>query len=500
LVLAVLCTAMLMLTTDATIVTIANPSIQEAFRLSSATLQWNVTAYGITFGGFLLLGGRLCDLYGGRRVFLVGVVGFTVASMGAGTSQSMTQLIAFRAAQGLGAAMVAPATLALVTSSYPEPTERQRALAIWATSGAIGGVLGFVLGGVITSQLGWRWIFFVNGPAGALAFIGGLRLLTPGRRAGAGRRLDLPGAVSVTAGLALLIYGLGEGVTAGWAAPSTVAAFVLGACCLLAFGWIEARVRRPLLPLALLRSRAFGADSTNGLLTAAGIGAQFLSALYLQQVYGYSPQRAGLATLPIPLGYALGASVGTRLHRRFGPRLPVVTAGLLVVLALVRLTSLPDRGAYALTMLPAMFLIGFGLGVSRVPAVVVATSGIEPDHKGVAAGLFTMCQQMGMAVGVAVLGTVAALASQSAGASPLTAEAHGVRVACGVGIGIAMAATVMAWWLLPSEPPAESEEPETAERWSNQPEPSEVVVAPPRFAVGAGAEGPAVPVEARGGG
>jgi EmrB/QacA subfamily drug resistance transporter len=448
LILVVLCGAMALLATDSTIVTVANPSIQRAFHVNAATLQWTVTAYGLTFGGFLLLGGKLGDVFGRRRVFVVSICVFIAASMLAGTSRSMPELVVFRALQGLGAAAVSPATLSLISECFTEERAHRRALSAWATAGSLGGLIGFVLGGFVTSALGWRWIFYLNGPAGGVCLFGGLAWLPRLRSRSRSRHLDVPGAILVTVGLSLLVLALGESQSAGWAAASTCAAFAGAAACLAGFLIAESRVADPLLPLAMVWRPEGLANAEIALQMAAAIAAQFLASIYMQQVFGYSAFRAGLATLPLPLGFALGTTLSSRLQHRFGPRTLVTVGCLMLTAAQVRLAFLPDHGSYVTTMLPAIAVQAIGLGIGRVPTVIVATSGFAEEQKGIGAGLYNMFLIVGSSIGVALVATVATMAGRTGGA------AHGLRSGFVVAVVLAALAAAVAAFGFPRTEPA----------------------------------------------
>lgn len=448
LVLAVLCCAQLVLVVDSTIVNIANPTIERALGFTQANLQWTVTAYAVTFGGFLLVGGRLADLVGRRRLFMVGMVAFTVASLGAGAARSAVQLIVFRALQGVAGALVSPTTLSLLAATFSEGPRRQRAYGVWATAAAMGGMVGFVLGGFITATLGWRWIFFVNGPIGLLALAGAARWLpTVGRDPGRGR-LDLAGAVSVTSALALLLYALSNGQGAGWGSASTVVAFTLTVLLGAGFAVVETRAADPLVPFRLLRRRAAIGNLASALQSTMGASSTFLTALYLQQVFGFSPSRAGVATLPLPVCFALGANVSSRAVHRVGPRRLATGAFLLLTAALAWMARTPAHASYATTLLPALAVLGVGLGAAQVPIINTVTTGVDSAEQGIVAALYNMFQRMGGAVGLAVMATLAAAAAGSVQAGAAT-EGHGIRTAFAVAALVGVAGSVVTGTGLP---------------------------------------------------
>jgi EmrB/QacA subfamily drug resistance transporter len=439
----VLCLAELMLAIDITIVTVANPAIERSLGFSAATLQWTLTAYALTYGGFLLLGGRLTDLLGPRRLFVGGMGGFVLASVGAAAAATPVELVACRAAQGLAAAGAAPAALAVLAATFEEGRWRDRAYALWATAGSLGAMVGFLLGGVLTSTLGWRSIFLINVPVGGVAIVGALVWLprqTPARRR---RALDLPGAITATAGVGLVIYGVGQAESRGWAAPETAGPLVLAAAFLGLFLMIEGRTAEPLLPPRILFRRGSISNLALAVLGTVSTAALYLGSLYMQQVFAYSAGTAGAATLSLPVGYGVGANLGSRAIPRVGSRRIAVSGFVLLAVALLWMARTPTHGGYLTTFFPALLVLGVGLGMAQVPCFVTANAGVGPDDHGAAAGLSTMAQQMGGAVGLAVLATVAASSAPGAGLLP-GAEAAGIRVAFVVAAGIAVAGAAMA--------------------------------------------------------
>ena len=456
-ILAVLCTAQLVLVVDGTIVQIANPTIEHALGFDQASLQWTVSAYALTFGGFMLLGGRLADIVGRRRLFVWAMTAFTVASIGAGLSQSATELIVFRAAQGVAGAVVSPTTLSLLAATFSEGKPRQRAYGIWATAASAGGLIGFVLGGAITSFLGWRWIFFVNGPIGAVAVVGAL-LWTPADRETRRGRLDLMGAIVVTGGLGLVIFGLSEVQTAGWSGPATLVGLVGGMGLVGCFAVIERRADEPLVPIGLLRRRAAVGNIGAALQSTVGASFTFLTALYIQQVLGFPPGRAGLATLPLPLSFAVSANLSARWVGRLGAR-RLATVGFLVLAGAAWWAArAPTHGSYLTSMLPALAAQGLGLGAVQVPILNATTSGIESERQGMVAALYNMSQRLGGAVGLAVMATVSISAAGALGGA--VQEAHGLRVASAVLGGVALAAAAVMAFGLPARSPASDPTPE----------------------------------------
>jgi EmrB/QacA subfamily drug resistance transporter len=442
-ILAVLCSAQVMLAVDLTVVNVANASIERALGFTSANLQWTITAYALTYGGFLLLGGRMSDVFGRRRLFIAGVVGFALASLGAGSSATATELIAARAAQGLCAAVVSPAVLSLLAATFPEGRLRHRAYAIWATSGPLGATTGFLIGGIITTVLGWRWIFFLNVPIAALAVSAGAVLLARGDpRAVRTRRLDVPGAVVVTTALALVIYGLGEAQSTSWTSKSTLIALFAAPVFLAGFVLVEHRARDPLLPFALLRRRAAVGNIGAVLQQSIGTSIGFLAPLFMQHIWGFRAVQAGAGTLPLPIGFAIGIRLSSRFVNRFGVRRLAVGGFLLAALGYGWIARTPVHGDYFTTFLPGLVVCSTGQGLVFMRLLVIITSGVRKEDQGIAAGLYTMSQQLGGAVGLAAVATVASAAAVVAG-SRVAAEAHGIRVAFFVCMCIAIFGAIL---------------------------------------------------------
>jgi EmrB/QacA subfamily drug resistance transporter len=450
--LIVLCSAQLILAVDVTVVNVANATIERALHFNAGNLQWTITAYALTFGGFLLLGGRMADLFGRRRLFIAGLVGFAITSLGAGSSQNTVELIGCRAAQGFCAAIVSPAVLSLLAATFPEGRARQRAYGMWATAGSLGGLVGFLFGGIITSALGWRWIFFVNGPIAILAITGAV-LTIPKHLAPVERRprLDIPGAVTVTAGLALVIFSLGEAQSTSWSSTPTIIGLTLAPLFILAFVVIEHRTAEPLLPFALLRRRAAVGNLLSVLQQSVGASTAFLAPLLMQQVWGFSAGRAGAATLPLPIGFGIGARLSSRLVPRVGEKRLVSVGFALAACGCFLLSRVPTHGDYFTTLMPALALRSFGQGLVVVPVVLIVTSGVDRKDQGIAAGLFNMSQQLGGAIGLAVIATIAAAAT-SPGPNHLAGEAHGIRVAFLVALGIAAVGATLALTAMKAAP------------------------------------------------
>jgi EmrB/QacA subfamily drug resistance transporter len=429
-VLAICCIAQFMVVLDISIVNVALPQMRHALHLSVAGQQWVVNAYTLTFAGFLLLGGRAADLFGRRRVFMVGLGLFTAFSLLGGLAQSGAMLIFARAAQGIGGAILAPATLSLLTTRFTAPDERRKALGAWSTTAASGAAIGVLLGGVLTDLLDWRWVLFVNVPIGLALLAGSAVALTESKNDGVKRSLDLPGAVTVTAGLALSVYAIVGTDTHPWGSLQTLGTLALGLALLATFFVIEARfAAEPLVPLSVFRRRSLSA--ANGVAVTIGaslFGTFFFLALFLQQIDGYSPLVNGLATLPSALGTFAATRVATRLVKTLGPRRQLVLGPLVAASGLFWLSALAPGQSYAAHILAPVVLTGFGFGLSFVPMVLAATVGLPSHQAGLASGLINTTRQIGGAIGLAVLATVASTLSMhhAAGVSAIQAAlAHG---------------------------------------------------------------------------
>jgi EmrB/QacA subfamily drug resistance transporter len=421
-VLVLICLAQFMVVLDATIVNVALPSIQKDLGLGEANLQWIVNAYTLVFGGFLLLGGRAGDLVGRKRLFLLGLVIFTVASLLDGLSTSSGMLIGARALQGLGAALISPAALSIISTTFAEGAERARALGVWAAIAIGGAAIGLVLGGVLTQAISWPWIFFVNVPVGVLAFVFSLRLIPESRDERAEHAFDIPGAVTATGGLMALVYAIVKTESAGWGSTTTIG-FFLGAVVLLAsFVAIELRSKAPLVRLSIFRVRSLLTANLVMLFVASGMFAMFFfNTLYIQRVLGYGPLKAGLALLPFTAGIMLSAGLASQFAPRVGVR-PVAAAGMIVTaVGMFLLSRLPVHGSYAADVLPAIMLSSLGMGAVFMPLTLVATTGLEDRDQGLASGLFNTSQQIGGALGLAILSTLAAGATSRAGGADDTA-------------------------------------------------------------------------------
>jgi len=410
--LVVIAVAQLMVVLDATIVNIALPSIQRALNFSPTSLEWVVNAYSLTFGGLLLLGGRAGDLFGRRRMFVGGVVLFTLGSLAGGFATSDAWLIVARAAQGIGAAIVAPTALSLIADTFSEGPARNRALGVYGAVAGAGGAAGLLLGGVLTNFFSWRWVLFVNVPIGiALAIVAPRVLATPQRQAG---RLDLPGAVSVTAGMVSLVYGLNHAATYGWTDSLTLAALAVAVVLLLIFVGIELRSGHPLMPFSIFARR--NRDGAYALSLAIGVamfGTFFFLTQFVQNILGFSPLAAGVAFLPMTLTIVVIAQVVARLVGRFGPR-PFVTLGpLFAAGGLFWLAQINVHTSYLSGLVGPMIMLAVGLGLTFVPLTLMAVSGARPNESGLASALLNVGQQIGGSIGIALLGTIAATVTKN---------------------------------------------------------------------------------------
>jgi len=417
-VLVLICVAQFMVILDATIVNVALPSIQKDLGLSEANLQWIISSYTLFFGGFLLLGGRAGDLLGRKRVFLVGLVIFTVASLLNGLSSSAGMLIGFRALQGLGAALISPAALSIISTTFAEGRERARALGVWAAIAIGGSAVGLVLGGFLTQTFSWPWIFFVNVPVGIAGFFFSLRLVPESKDEHAHRSYDVGGAVTVTGGLMALVYAIVRAETHGWGSGLTIAFFVLAGLLLASFLIIELRSAEPLVRLSIFRVRSLLTANVVMFLVASGLFAMFFfNTLYIQKVLGYGPLKAGVAFLPFTAGIMVSAGLASNFATRIGVR-PIAAGGMsLTIVGMLLLTRLPVNGSYATDVLPSLLLTSLGMGAVFMPLTLIATTGLEDEDQGLASGLFNTSQQIGGALGLAILSTVAASRTADLGGS-----------------------------------------------------------------------------------
>jgi len=458
--LAALCAAFFMVILDVAIVNVALPTIQVDLDFSQKNLQWVVSAYALTFGGLLLLGGRIADLVGRRRIFILGVGLFALASLIAGLASTEETLIAARAAQGVGAALMTPAALSILMTTFAEGRERNMALGIWGAVGASGGTVGVLLGGIFTDTIGWEWIFLLNVPVG-LAVIASAPFLLDESRADSGhRRFDLAGGVTITASLALLVYALVEASSEGWASATTIGRLVGSAVLMGIFILIELRSRAPIMPFSIFRIRAVTGSNVAGFaLGAAMFGMFFILTLYMQQVVQYSPLETGLAYLSTALAAFLAAVGGARLVTRIGPRTPMVAGLLLFAVGVLLLAQIPADGEYLSDLLPGMLVTGFGLGLAFVAFSIGALEGVPDRDAGLASGLSNTSQQIGGALGVAIMSTLAITRTEDLvadGTAQPQALTEGFQLALYSGVGLAVLGALAVLALV--RPPRRAEE------------------------------------------
>jgi EmrB/QacA subfamily drug resistance transporter len=469
--LAVIVMAQFMVVLDISIVNVALPSIKTDLHFSQEGLQWVITAYSIFFGGFLLLGGRLADLLGRRRLFMAGLLVFTVASLLNGLAWSEGSLIAFRCLQGLGASMMSPAALSILTTTFQEGRERNKALGIWGAVAGSGGAIGVLLGGVLTSAFSWPWIFFVNVPVGVAVLAVSPWLVRESRADLPDRYFDVAGAATITAGLMLLVYGMTRATQHGWGASETVGLLAASGVLIVSFFVIESRSKEPLLPLRILRLRTLAGSNLAALITTGAVFSQFfLLTLYMQQVLHYSALKTGVAYIGLTLTTIGLSAVSQSLVTKLGVR-KVLPAGLaLAAVALVLYAQLPVHGHYFRNLFPAFIISGLGLAFAFIPMSIGALTGVRPVDAGVASGLISTTQQIGGAIGVAAATTIATTATSNyvdshglATAGNGTALVHGFQIAfyalaAGAALGAVIAALV-----IESQPPQAEHEPDVAE-------------------------------------
>jgi EmrB/QacA subfamily drug resistance transporter len=409
LVLVIVCLAQFMVILDATVVNVALPSIQRDLGFSAANLQWVINGYTLVFGGFLLLGGRAGDLFGRRRLFLAGVAVFSIASLLNGLATSDTWLVATRGLQGLGGALVSPAALSIITTTFAEGEERTKALGVWSAIAAGGGAFGLLLGGILTDLLSWEWIFFVNVPIGIATAMLAIRYVPESKAARRAGGVDLPGAVSVTAGLVVLVYAIVKAEDFGWGSGRTLGLAAIAFALLATFVVIERRTSAPLIRLSIFRVRSLAGANTVLLLVVGGLFAFFFfSSLYVQEILGYSPLEAGLAFLPVTVGIGIGAGIAQQLVKRIGVRTTGAIGMLIAAFGLYLFSGVSVDGTYLSDVLPAVIPQSIGMGLFFVPITLIATTNVDGEDAGLASGLFNTAQQVGGALGLAVLSTLAA--------------------------------------------------------------------------------------------
>jgi EmrB/QacA subfamily drug resistance transporter len=474
--LALLATAQFVIVLDASIVNVALPSIGKDLDFSQDNLSWVVNAYTLVFGGFLLLGGRLADLLGRRRLFMAGLILFAAASLVGGFAQSEIWLIAARAVQGLGAALVSPAALSIVTTTFREGSERNTALGVWGAVAGSGGAAGVLLGGVLTEWAGWEWVLFVNVPIGLAAAAIAPRLLTESRDVGRERHFDVAGAVTVTAGLAIGVYALVDANNAGWTSTQTLALGAVSLLLLAAFSLVESRSRHPLVPFSIFRLQTLRGSNIVGLLIGMSLFSMFFFiSLYLQQVLDYSALKAGLAYLPLALTIIISAGVASQLVTKLGFKPTLIIGMLFITAGLLWFSrvSAPGGGYVSDVLFPSL-LAAIGLGMSFVPVTIGAVTGTKPDEAGLASGLINTSQQVGGALGLAILSSIANSRTETVFSggerNPLVALNEGFQTAFLVGAGFALTGAILAALLISSRD--SREQVETARRGDTPPQPA----------------------------
>ncbi|WP_096214104.1 MFS transporter [Streptomyces sp. 2323.1] len=431
LVMVLVCAGQFLVVLDVSVVNVALPAMRTGLGLSELGLQWIVNAYVITFAGFMLLGGRAADLFGRKRIFVLGLALFTVASLGGGLAQQPWQLIAARTVQGVGAAVLSPATLTILTTSFPTGPARTRAIGTWTAVGAGGGAVGGLVGGVLTESLSWRWVLLINVPVGALVLAGAVLWLTESRQ-DAGRRLDVPGALLVTGGLALVAYGIVQTETDGWASASALLPLAAGLVVIAAFLAVEARAKAPLMPLGLFRLRSVSsANAAMVLAGAAMFSMWYFLSLYVQNVLGYRPLQAGLSFIPHSLSIVLGSKIAPRLMKRLGAKTLAIIGAVISAAGMVWQGTMDVHGSYLGTILGPGILMALGAGLTATPIASIATSGADPADQGLVSGLINTSRQMGGALGLSVLSTVAASRTEANNSPQAMADGYGLAFQVG---------------------------------------------------------------------
>jgi EmrB/QacA subfamily drug resistance transporter len=450
LLLGLLCFAQCMVVLDFSIVNVAVPSIQKALGFTAQGVQWLFTGYGLVLGGFLLLGGRLSDLYGRKRVFLTGTVIFTLASLLGGLSTTPGMLVAMRCLQGLGAALLAPSALALLMGAFEEGPARNRAFGVWGTVAAAGYSIGVVLGGILTAWMGWRWIMFVNIPLGVFVIIAAAKLMKEPELQHAKPRLDILGSLLVTSGLMVLVYALAKAPEAGWTSWATWRLMGGAAALLIAFVIVEAKTAEPLMPLRIFLLPGIAAANLVGtFLSAAAVAMNLVLTLHFQQVLHFSPFITGLAFLPHGLAASYAGPWGGRLSNKVGPKAVMVGGTAVFLLCLTALAFISTRNTYWYHILPATVLISFGLMPAFVTLTLLATSGAKPEDHGLVSGITGTTGQLGGALGLAILVAVASGSTahaQAAGADATGSLLAGYRMALGTGAGFVAVALLIGWF------------------------------------------------------
>lgn len=445
-VLALLALAQFMVVLDSAIANVALPAIQQSLGFDTATLQWIITGYALTFGGFLMLGGRAADLFGRRRVLIAGIIGFTITSLLIGIAQTPIEMIAFRALQGIAAAFMSPSALSIVLTTFREGKSRNTALGIWTAVAAGGAAAGLVIGGLLTEYLNWRWNFFINIPIGILTVAGIMKFVPKHASTASHRHLDLRGAALVTGGLMALVYGLTEAPNWGWTNPGTIGLLALAVALIAGFIWNESKVSHPLVPLSIFKIRnVSGANAMSMPVMAGMMGMFFLLSYYLQSVMQYKPVETGLAFLPFPIILGVISNIVPRFIPKYGFKPFLVSGTVLLFAGLVWLSQLTLESTYVLGILPAIIMMAAGMGMSFVAVSIAATSGVPAHEAGLASGLLNTSQQMGGALGLAVLVGVSASATEAAAhLGPVAALVQGDKTAFAVASSFTIIALVLA--------------------------------------------------------
>ncbi|MGI8419599.1 MAG: MFS transporter [Candidatus Levyibacteriota bacterium] len=438
--------AQFMVVLDSSITNVALPEIKQSLHFSTNTLQWVITAYALTFGGFLLFGGRAADLFGRRKTLLLGMSGFTLISLFIGLSQSSFMIIALRALQGLSAAFMSPSALSIVLTTFPEGNERNRALGFWTTIATGGAAVGLLLGGTLTQYLGWRWNFFINVPIGIFVITMLSRILPQHEQEEVNpSQLDLPGAALVTASIISLVYVVSEGAIWGWLSLQTIGLFILSLVLLVGFIIRESLTKNPLIPLSIFKSRnVTGANLMMAPIFAGMFGNFFMISLYIQTVMHFDPVLTGLSFLPFPIILGITSTQVAKLVSKYGYKRFLLIGPIIVALAMAWFTRLPVQGNYFLDVLPGLLLMPFGLGMTFTPIVLAATSGVPGNRAGLASGLINTSQQMGGALGLSILSSVAAtVTANNSSLGKLTATVIGYQHAFSVAVILIIFATVL---------------------------------------------------------
>jgi len=453
-ILGLLALAQFMVVLDTSVANVALPAIQKSLHFDTNALQWIITAYALTFGGFLLLGGRAADLFGRRKILLMGVIGFTITSFLIGIANSPVEIIGFRALQGLTAALMSPSALSIVLTTFQEGKARNRAFGIWATVASGGAAVGLLLGGVLTEYLNWRWNFFINIPIGILATIGILKFVPKHASTVSHRHLDLSGAALVTIGLMTLVYGLTEAPNWGWTSLPTLGTLAASAALIGSFLWNESRVSHPLVPLSIFKIRnVAGANAIMMPIIAGMLGMFYLLSLYVQMVMHYPPVVAGLAFVGFPIVVSIVSNIVPKYLHKIGTRRSIIIGSSLVAAGLLWLGMLTTGSSYVVGILPAVILIAGGMGMMFVSITITATSGVPANEAGLASGLLNTTQQMGGALGLAILSGIATStmhANQSLGATQ--ALLQGDKVAFVTAAGFAVIALLLAIFVIKEKP------------------------------------------------